>query len=81
MPVSGGETLKKKKKQNLQKLPEKMGYNACIKIIADISRGRHLPSSHHLIASVEFPCHQVVLLEHPVAYLNLPIRHLENKNC
>lgn len=79
MPISGGELLKKI--AELTKLPEKMGYNVCIKIIADLSRGRHLPSSHHLIASVEFPCHQVVLLEHLVAGLNLPIKHLENSHC
>lgn len=35
MPISGGELLKKI--AELTKLPEKMGYNVCIKIIADLS--------------------------------------------
>lgn len=72
--------MKSLKKIELHYLIEKMGYNTSIKIIADLSEGRCLPSLHHVIARAEFPCYQVLLCKHLVACLNLPVKHLQNNN-
>lgn len=77
-PYQGMKSLKM---IELHNLIEKMGYNASIKIIADLSEDRCLPSLHHVISRAEFPCYWVLLCKHLVACLNLPVKYLQNNNC